>query len=244
MTAIASLREACRLWCDVDAPFEAAQTRLCIAEAMRALSDESNAGMEIETAKSVFEQMGAVGELNRARSMRHTPTRTRALRTLMFTDMVESTRLVELLGDDDWGRLLDWHDRTLRQCFLACNGQEVHHQGDGFFVAFSDPVATVSCAVAVQTTLTEHRRDHGFAPQVRIGVHAAEAVDLGHDYLGKGVHEAARVGAAAGPNEILVTEAVLESIAGRFPSGPTRTLTLKGLARPMLVASVVWDKSD
>ena len=53
-------------------------------------------------------------------------------------------------------------------------------------------------AHAVQTTLTEHRRDHGFAPQVRIGVHAAEAVDLGHDYLGKGVHEAARVGAAAG----------------------------------------------
>jgi class 3 adenylate cyclase len=194
----------------------------------------------LETALSAFERLGATREAHRVRSMLQATRRTRATRTLMFTDIVDSTRLVEVLGDDAWGSLLDWHHRTLRRCFGASNGREVNHEGDGFFVSFTDPMPAVECAIAIQRTLAEHRLEHGFAPQVRIGVHATEAVDLGDDYLGKGVHEAARVGAAARAGEILVTAAVIAAISDRRQVGNHREILLKGLALPLTVASVEW----
>ncbi|MBV8161323.1 MAG: adenylate/guanylate cyclase domain-containing protein [Acidimicrobiia bacterium] len=238
--AITSLREACLLWCEVEAPFEAARARLLTAAAMRMAGHESNATGEIETALGAFERLGASGEAERARSMLQATRRTRATRTLMFTDIVDSTRLVEVLGDEAWGSLLDWHNRTLRQCFGAASGREINHEGDGFFVSFADPGDAVDCAIAIQRTLAEHRREHGFAPQIRIGVHATEAVDVGDDYLGKGVHEAARVGAAADAGEILVTATVIDAVAGHSQVRNRRELKLKGLALPMAVANVEW----
>jgi class 3 adenylate cyclase len=238
--AITSLREACRMWCEVDAPFEAARARVIVAGALRASGQESNATGELETALSAFERLGARREAERVRSMLQSARRSRATRTLMFTDIVDSTRLVEVLGDDAWGNLLDWHDRTLRQCFDAANGREISHEGDGFFVSFADSPDAVECAITIQRTLAEHRREHGFAPQVRMGVHATEAVDLGNDYLGKGVHEAARVGAAAGAGEILVTAAVIESVTDHCHTRNRRELHLKGLSVAVDVASVEW----
>ena len=70
-----------------------------------------------------------------------------------------------------------WHDRTLRACFDRHGGEEVKHEGDGFFVAFADGRSALECAIATQRTLDQHRREHGFAPQVRIGVHEAEVTD-------------------------------------------------------------------
>jgi class 3 adenylate cyclase len=238
--AVAALREACRLWCQLDAPFEAARVRVLTAEALRLSGQGSNATEELETALSAFDRLGAIRESDRVRSMLQATRRTRSVRTLMFTDIVDSTRLVEALGDDAWGSLLEWHDRTLRGCFAVAKGREVNHEGDGFFVSFADPVDAVECAVAIQRTLAEHRLDHGFAPQVRIGVHATEAVDLGDDYLGKGVHEAARVGAAARAGEILVTAAVIDATGGNRTVSNHREVHLKGLALPLSVASVDW----
>jgi class 3 adenylate cyclase len=238
--AVAALREACRLWCEVDAPFEAARVRVLTAEALRLSGQGSNATEELETALGAFDRLGAIREADRVRSMLQLTRRTRSVRTLMFTDIVDSTRLVEALGDDAWGGLLEWHDRTLRRCFAAAQGREVNHEGDGFFVSFTDAMDAVECAVAIQRTLAEHRLDHGFAPQVRIGVHATEAVDIGDDYLGKGVHEAARVGAAARAGEVLVTAAVIDAIGGDRTVSNRREVHLKGLALPLSVASVDW----
>ncbi len=238
--AIPSLREACRLWCEVDVRFEAARVRLLIAAALRVGGHESNATGELEAALSAFERLGAVREAERVRSMLQAARRSRATRTLMFTDIVDSTRLVEVLGDDAWGVLLEWHDRTLRQCFHAANGREINHEGDGFFLSFADSLDAVECAIAIQRTLADHRHEHGFAPEVRIGVHATEAVDLGDDYLGKGVHEAARVGAAAGAGEILVTATVIESVTDHCHIRNRRELHLKGLSVALNVASVEW----
>jgi len=238
--AMTSLREACRLWCVVDAPFEAAQCRVLVAEALRADNQPSNADVELDAAAGVFDRLGAAREAHRARSMLQEAMRVRARRTLMFTDIVDSTRLVEVLGDEAWGNVLAWHDRTLRECFQAARGQEVNHEGDGFFVSFADPAQAVDCAVAVQRALADHRRDHGFAPQVRIGLHATEAIDLGRDYLGKGVHEAARVGAAAAAGEILATTAVIDAVVGRARVSEPRELHAKGLAGTLSVASIDW----
>ena len=108
---------------------------------------------------------------------RSTATR-RVVKTFMFTDIVGSTNLLELLGDDAWQDLLRWHDDTLRGLFASFEGEEVVATGDGFFVGFDTPDAALACAVAIQRNLLEHRQKHGFAPQVRIGVHASGATQV------------------------------------------------------------------
>lgn len=159
--------------------------------------------------------------------------------TFMFTDIVGSTNLVEVLGDDAWGHLLAWHDDCLRSLFAAHRGREVNRIGDGFFVAFTSPHDALRCAVAVQRALDEHRRANGFAPAVRIGVHEAEVTRKGDDYEGKGVHVAARVGALADAGEILASRGLVAGI-DQPPSSPPRSVTLKGLSDPLEVVSISW----
>ena len=122
----------------------------------------------------------------------------RVSKTFMFTDIVTSTDLVGLIGDDAWEKLLRWHDRELRKSFAEHQGDEVQHTGDGFFVAFEQAADGVECAVDIQRRLVRHRQEHGFAPLVRIGLHTAEATSQAGDFSGRGVHIAARIGAAAG----------------------------------------------
>jgi class 3 adenylate cyclase len=158
----------------------------------------------------------------------------------MFTDIVRSTNLVEAMGDDAWEDLLRWHDRTLRAMFSEHGGEEIDHAGDGFFVAFESAQVAAECAVAVQRTLAEHRRTHGFSPQVRIGLHAAEATQLGGDYRGRGVHVAARVGALAEAGEILATAESVTEDGERFTVCDARMVTLKGISQPVEVVTVEW----
>jgi class 3 adenylate cyclase len=110
-------------------------------------------------------------------------------------------------------------------------GEEVDHAGDGFFVAFEDTNSALECAIEIQQTLAEHRSRHGFAPQVRIGVHASEATHTRQTYLGRGVHVAARIGAHAGAGEILVSRQSLAAAEAGFTVGDTQAVQLKGTAR-------------
>ncbi len=158
----------------------------------------------------------------------------------MFTDIVKSTNLVEAIGDEAWADLLRWHDRTLRSLFAKHGGEEIDHAGDGFFVAFADVASSVECAVAIQRRLFEHRRTHGFAPQVRIGLHEAEATRQGATYRGRGVHEAARISALAEGGEILASAKTLVDAGVRFPTSAGRTVELKGIAEPVELATVDW----
>ena len=159
------------------------------------------------------------------------------LKTFMFTDIVKSTDLVGVIGDEAWEALLSWHDQTLRSQFGAHHGEEVVTTGDGFFVGFDSPEAALGCAVAIQRTLAEHRKNHGFAPQIRIGVHASDAIQIGINFSGKGVHEAARIAALAEGGEVLVSK---QTIRGPFSVSEPRTVALKGIAEPMEVVSVNW----
>ena len=161
-------------------------------------------------------------------------------RTFMFTDIARSTPLVEAIGDEAWGDLLRWHDTTLRGLFATYGGEEVDHAGDGFFVAFHVPEAAVGCAVAIQRTLGAHRRSHGFAPSVRIGVHRARAQVSDGRYRGQGVHEAARVAQVAEADEILVSKPTLEGMPAGVRTTGTREVQLKGIATPATVTTVDW----
>jgi pimeloyl-ACP methyl ester carboxylesterase/class 3 adenylate cyclase len=160
--------------------------------------------------------------------------------TFMFTDIVKSTNLVEAVGDEAWEDLLRWHDQTLRSLFASHGGEEIDHAGDGFFVAFEAVPSAVQCGMAIQRALADHRRAHGFAPQVRIGLHAAKAKRAGVKYRGKGVHEAARIAALAGPGEILASQDILAASSTGLVTFDPRTVTLKGISKPIQVAKIKW----
>ena len=195
---------------------------------------------------TVFERLGATLDLQRVDALlgeEQAPAASaaRVTRTFMFTDIVTSTDLVGLVGDEAWAELLSWHNRELRSAFASHRGEEVNSTGDGFFVTFDKAAEAIECAVDIQRRLTRHRREHGFAPSVRIGLHSADATRDGRDYRGRGVHVAARVGGAASGQEILVSTEVLEQAGQtRFKVSEPRALTLKGVREPVEVRAIDW----
>jgi class 3 adenylate cyclase len=227
-------------------PYESARARLRYAEAIAAEGDTATAQLDLRAARAVFERLGAVLDLQRVNALlgpEQVPTAAaqRVSRTFMFTDIVTSTDLIGLVGDEAWAELLSWHNRELRSCFARHRGEEVKSTGDGFFVTFDKAGEAIECAVDIQQRMTRHRREHGFAPSVRIGLHSAEATRDGRDYGGRGVHIAARVGGAASGQEILVTTEVLEQAGPtRFNVSEPRALTLKGVREPVDVRSIDW----
>ena len=240
------LHDAWRGWCGVGAPYEAAQVRMHLAEAAAEAGDATEARLSLEAAAQSFERLGAVldaeGARHRLADLDAPAARAqgiRTTRTFVFSDIVDSTKLVELLGDDAWGSLLRWHDRTLRRLLDEHDGEEVKHEGDGFFVSFSSPDAALGWATEVQRTLAEHRDEHGFAPRVRIGVHAGEATEVDGDYSGRAIHTAARIATAATADEVVASVATVAE-AGRAVPDEVRDLELKGLAEPVAVATVGW----
>jgi class 3 adenylate cyclase len=115
---------------------------------------------------------------------------------------------------------------------------EVTATGDGFFVGFDSPDAALACAVAIQRGLSEHRQAHGFAPQVRVGLHASDATQVGQNFRGMGVHEAARIAALAEAGQILASKL---TVAGtRHTGSQPMTVTLKGMSEPVEVVTVDW----
>ncbi|MFL5768148.1 MAG: adenylate/guanylate cyclase domain-containing protein [Actinomycetota bacterium] len=246
--AEAALRELGRArdgWGEVGAPFELAEVRTLIGRAHTAVGENDAAVLELRTAFTAFEDVGAttaaesVSDLLAELSVSaDAPERVR--RAFMFTDIVGSTDLVSVIGDEAWENLLSWHDQTLRSSFASHGGEVAHHTGDGFFAAFPDADSALTAAVAVQRVLMEHRKEHGFALTVRIGVHVAEATRRGRDYSGAEVHKAARVAAASQAEEILATHETLDAATGSFRTSEPRTISAKGIREPVSVATVAW----
>jgi class 3 adenylate cyclase/tetratricopeptide (TPR) repeat protein len=164
----------------------------------------------------------------------------RVARTFMFTDIVGSIQLMEVIGDSPWADLLTWHDAALRGTFGAHDGEEVDHAGDGFFVAFAYPASAVACAIEVQRTLTRHRHEQGFAPSVRIGIHRGEATRTAQGFTGKDVHTGSLIAAEAQGGEILASRTSVTGLSDVALAGAPRTLELKGLWEPVSVVSIEW----
>jgi class 3 adenylate cyclase len=240
--AARELRRAAQHWRQIDAPFETALACTALAEAYLAEGDRDAAIEELKSVQATFERLGATPDARRAAEMleRIAPVdvSTRENRTFMFTDIVGSTALIDAIGDQAWQDVRRWHDDALRACFAEQRGEEVDHAGDGFFVSFEDPPAAVACAVKIQRMLAEHRRGHGFAPQVRIGLHATEATRAGSGFSGRGVHAAARIGSLADGGVILASEGTLDGVD--VTPDESREVSLKGLAEPVRVVRVPW----
>jgi class 3 adenylate cyclase len=245
--AARKLRRAVTHWQDVEAPFEAARAMVLLAQAIREQGDVETSALELRAARSTFEKLGAVPERNAADDLLASVAAGAGqivfepgVKTFLFTDIVKSTDLVAAIGDEAWLDVARWHDETLRSLFARHGGEEVDHAGDGFFVAFDDPTRAVECAVAIQRTLGEHRRAHGFAPTVRIGVHATAATRLQRAFRGKGVHEAARIASLAKGDEILASFQTIAGAGRSFSVSEAREVHLKGVPEPVEVVAINW----
>jgi class 3 adenylate cyclase len=247
--AAIQLDRAWRLWQSVDVPYESARSRELLGRARLGLGDERAAAMELKAAWSTYEKLGARLDMVRLETSMGgsipslASTGERQTRAFMFTDIVTSTDLVGLIGDDAWQRLLDWHDRELRASLAKHEGDEVRHTGDGFFVAFQSARRALDAAVDIQRRLADHRLEHGFSPTIRIGIHQAEATRQRGDYVGQGVHVAARVGDVGAGDEIVVSKALIQAAgAVPYPLSRVRDLQLKGVTEPVTVLNVDWHR--
>jgi class 3 adenylate cyclase len=135
----------------------------------------------------------------------------RVLTTIVFTDIVGSTKRAAALGDHRWHDLLDNHDRIVRHELDRFGGREVNTAGDGFVATFPTPSVAIDCAEAIVDAV----RVLGI--EVRAGIHAGEVEVRGTDVAGMAVHIGARVAAFAGPSEVLVSSTVREIVTGSRP---------------------------
>ena len=132
----------------------------------------------------------------------------RVLATVLFTDIVDSTRRAAELGDRQWRALLDRHDHMVREQLARFRGREVKNLGDGFLTTFDGPARAIRCAAAIAESVKPLGID------LRSGLHTGE-IELKRDDIGGiAVHIAARVANLAQPGERLVSSTVRDLVAG------------------------------
>jgi class 3 adenylate cyclase/pimeloyl-ACP methyl ester carboxylesterase len=149
---------------------------------------------------------GAIAQFLTGRVAERRPDR--ILTTLLFTDIVGSTERASELQDAAWREVLDAHNTTVRDALAEYRGREVNTTGDGFLATFDGPARAIECAGAIRDALKTLGID------VRAGVHTGEVELLDQDVAGVAVHLAARVCAAAGPGDIVVTSTVKDLVTG------------------------------
>ncbi len=132
----------------------------------------------------------------------------RVLATVLFTDIVSSTEKAAELGDRGWGELVERHHATVRAMLSRYRGIEVDTAGDGFFATFDGPARGIRCAQAIVDAV----RPLGL--EIRAGLHTGEVETIDGKVGGIAVHIGARVGALAGPSQVLVSQTVKDLVAG------------------------------
>ncbi|MGH9184441.1 MAG: adenylate/guanylate cyclase domain-containing protein [Acidimicrobiales bacterium] len=161
---------------------------------------------------------------------------------VMFTDVAHSTELAEKLGDEAWTELLRQHRGIVRDAMAAHRGKEVGTQGDGFLLRFTEPSDAVTCAVAIQQATQHAKWPEDVEMQVRIGIHAGEAVAADGDLVGRVINLAYRVAAAAEAGEILITEQVADRVARGTILADRGLRELKGVGQSRHLLSVTWSE--
>ena len=227
-------RNARTIWESTGASYDSARAREQRGLALRAGGDEEAAVWELEAAAARFERLGAARDADRVAEALMRDVSKAVMKTFVFTDIVGSTELASTLEDRHWNNVLRRHDETLRTIFADHGGQVVDHTGDGFFAAFEEQAEALNAAIAVQRAISQE-----FEFDLRIGVHTDGALARGENYHGKGVHAAARIGAAAQGQEILASGETMEKLP-QFKTTDHREIALKGFKDDVPVCSVEW----
>jgi len=164
------------------------------------------------------------------------------IRTVLFTDVVNSTTLTQLLGDEAALALLGVHDTIVRDALSALGGREIKHTGDGIMACFISPAGAVRCAIQIQRELDKHgQASPERALKVRVGAAAGEPVEQHNDLFGSTVQLASRLCAHAQPEQILVSNAIAELCLGKgFQFEDLGEVTLKGFGGPVRAHAAAW----
>ena len=168
--------------------------------------------VELEGSDNVFavgDSEAVLGEIEEfLTGDRHEREPDRMLATVLFTDIVDSTRRAAEMGDTSWRSLLERHDALFRRALERHRGREVKHTGDGFMATFDGPARAIRCAASVAETMSS------LGIEVRAGLHTGELEVMNGDFRGLAVHIAARVMDLAEPCEVLVSSTVKDLVVG------------------------------
>jgi len=164
------------------------------------------------------------------------------IRTILFTDVVNSTALTQSLGDEAALALLSVHDTVVRDALSALGGREVKHTGDGIMASFVSTAAAVRCAIQIQRELDKHAQANPQrALKVRVGAAAGEPVEQHDDLFGATVQLASRLCTHAQPEQILVSNAIAELCLGKgLLFEDLGEVTLKGFSYPVRAHAAAW----
>jgi class 3 adenylate cyclase len=164
------------------------------------------------------------------------------IRTILFTDIVDSTSVTRRIGDEAAMELLEVHDSIVRNALSDLGGREIKHLGDGIMASFVSAAAAVKCAARVQREIARHGQEHKDRPlDVRLGIAAGEPVEHHNDLFGCTVQLAARLCSHAQPQQILVSNVVAELCEGKaLPFEDLGEVPLKGFDHPVRAHAVTW----
>ncbi len=161
---------------------------------------------------------------------------------MLMTDIVDSTKMVAAIGDEAWSHVIRWHDETLAELVVSGSGTVVSNTGDGLLATFADADDAIRCAAEIQRTLEAHRRNAGYAPQVRMGINVGVITHTADDGVaGLEIHKTARVAAAAEGGEILLSAEAGSALGRDHALGEERVVPAKGIDEGELpVRPLVW----
>lgn len=164
------------------------------------------------------------------------------IRTILFTDVVNSTILTQSLGDEVALAVLGVHDMIVRDALSASGGREIKHTGDGIMASFVSAASAVRCAIQIQRQLDKHAQANPKrALKVRVGAAVGEPVEQHNDLFGSTVQLAARLCAHAQPEQIVVSNAIAELCLGKgLLFEDIGEVTLKGFNSPVRAHVAAW----
>src|SRR5438034_9780405 len=167
------------------------------------------------------------------------------IRTILFTDVVNSTTLTQSLGDEAALALLGVHDTIVRDALSALGGREVKHTGDGIMASFISTASAVRCASQIQRELEKHAQANPDRHlKVRVGAAAGEPVEQHNDLFGTTVQLASRLCGHAQPEQILVSNVIAELCLGKgLLFEDLGEVTLKGFDHPVRAHAATWKQA-
>ena len=168
------------------------------------------------------------------------------IRTILFTDVANSTTLTQLIGDEAALAMLGVHDTIVRDALAALGGREVKHTGDGIMASFVSAASAVRCAIQIQRELDKHaKKNSEHALKVRVGAAAGEPVEQNNDLFGSTVQLAARLCAHAQPEQILVSSVIAELCIGKgLLFEDVGEVVLKGFGSPVRAHAAAWKHAN
>jgi class 3 adenylate cyclase len=234
--------KAGKIFCFVDAP--SAEAANCVHREAHGLV----AGNIIEVQPDVAELFLGGTETNASGAVLlpgTTDARDPGIRTILFTDIVDSTALTQSMGDEAAMAWLKVHDTIVRDALAAFGGREVKHTGDGIMASFLSSVGAVKCASQIQRELAAYQEkgQRDCPIKVRVGAAAGEPVEHHDDLFGCTVQLAARLCSHAQPEQIVVSNAIADLCVGKgLMFEDLGEVSLKGFDRPVRAHAVAWTR--